>query len=142
MTKAEILSVLNQYLKAKRRYITTSRNLEECETMITRLSIDYSKEKVKSTPNPDKMTELIDRLIYLKGVFLETAEESTAKMEETLRFIETIDNSVHHEIISRHYIHDETWEEIAEEMNYTYRYILKLHDEALKGIGDKHGEKI
>ena len=134
MTKDEVLKLLKQYLTAKKRYITTSRNLEECETMITRLNIDYSKEKVKSSAQPDRLGDLIDRLIYLKSVFLSTAEESTEKMEATLRFIESIENPQHHELISRHYIHGEAWEEVAEEMGYTYRYILKLHDEALKDL--------
>lgn len=45
--------------------------------------------------------------------------------------IRMVPDATEQEILSRRYLLDQSWEKISVEMNYDYRYVLKLHGKAL-----------
>ncbi|WP_302381996.1 hypothetical protein [Anaerotignum lactatifermentans] len=45
--------------------------------------------------------------------------------------ISMVPDPTEQEILSRRYLLEQSWEKIAVEMNYDYRYVLKLHGKAL-----------
>ena len=42
-----------------------------------------------------------------------------------------VPDAIEQEILSRRYLLEQRWEKISVEMNYDYRYVLKLHGKAL-----------
>lgn len=48
--------------------------------------------------------------------------------------ISAVPSSTHREVLERRYIRGQKWEQIAVEMNYDYRYTLKLHGLALQEV--------
>ena len=67
------------------------------------------------------------------------SEKISAKIAEmvALRWeieeaIELIDNSRDRQLMRKRYLEGKTWELIAVEMNYTFRWVLELHDRIIK----------
>lgn len=51
--------------------------------------------------------------------------------QEIRQQIGMVPNPTEQEILSRRYLLEQRWEKISVEMNYDYRYVLKLHGKAL-----------
>lgn len=48
--------------------------------------------------------------------------------------IHKIQDGAEKEVLERRYLMGETWERIAVQMNYNYRYVLKIHGRALQSF--------
>lgn len=69
---------------------------------------------------------------------IETEHEIDAEIDSLVKTraeiesaIGSLSDEVLKELMEHRYIDDEKWEEIAVEMHYDYRYVLKLHGKAL-----------
>ena len=133
MTINEVDKFLQSYIKSKRRYNSILLDVEEIETQIAGLSIDYTKEKVQSSPG-DRLTNSIDRLNYLHKECTRILEECTNDMEQVFYTINNVKDSELHELLTRRYIAGQVWEQIAVEMAYTNRHIYKLRQRALEEV--------
>lgn len=96
-------------------------------------SIDYSKERVQTSPSGDApFVKLIGRIIDLE---VEINAEIDAFVDEKHRIINQIQalkNSKYIEILYKHYVEFKRLEVVAVEMNFTYQYVVELHGYALK----------
>lgn len=96
-------------------------------------SIDYSKERVQTSPSGDaSFVKLIGRIIDLEA---EINAEIDAFVDEKHRIINQIQglkNSKYIEILYKHYVEFKRLEVVAVEMNFTYQYVVELHGYALK----------
>lgn len=96
-------------------------------------SIDYSKERVQTSPSGDApFVKLIGRIIDLEA---EINAEIDAFADEKYRIINQIQglkNSKYIEILYKHYVEFKRLEVVAVEMNFTYQYVVELHGYALK----------
>ena len=75
--------------------------------------------------------------VRLAEITVEIMDERTKAIEERNEIRNVIlrvgDHNLSH-ILRRRYIDGKTWEEIAVEMNYTYRWTLTLHGRALEEV--------
>ena len=122
---------LRSYRDAKRRYEAAKLLLEECESLLTSISIDYSAERVQRTPDMDRLGDLIDRLSRLRRECIWAAAETVECMQDVADLIDRVGSGTLHEILTRRYIRGQKWELIAEEMHYSLNGIHKLHRKAL-----------
>lgn len=58
-------------------------------------------------------------------------ERQMVTYREIRQQIRMVPDATEQEILSRRYLLDQSWEKISVEMNYDYRYVLKLHGKAL-----------
>ena len=134
MTTSEAKELLRVFISAKTKYDIAKRNLEKLETEIMGLGVDYSTDRVQTTQQNDKLADSIDRLIRLRGEMIGALDIATRAMEKVVAIINKVEHPVLHAVLSRRYLHGETWELIAVSMNYDYRYVLKLHGKALAEV--------
>lgn len=130
MTIEEVKRYLKGYVEAKKKYQIERENLEVVETSILSITISWS-EKVKSTPKTDKLADNIDKLNRVRQRCIDAQHEATATMEKIYNTISKIEDIDLKTLLYKKYIHDEIWEQIAVEMNFSYRWVLKLHGKAL-----------
>lgn len=121
-----------KYLEAKDEYERLERQIEEIETRIASLGIDYSKVKVQTTPNNDKLADNIDKLNELKAEAQAKQDNAIKYMQDVIRVIESIQDETLRDIMQRKYIEGESLITIAEDKGYSYRHIQRLHKEAYK----------
>lgn len=125
---------LFRYLQAKEEYERLERQIEEIETRIQGLRVDYSKVKVQTSPNNDKIIEALDELNKLHREAVDKQAEQVSTMQEILKIIDGINDALLRDIMQQRYIEGRSWEEIAQEKNYSWRHIQRLHKEAKEKI--------
>lgn len=135
MQEEDVKQKLKTFREAKRKYEAVRIQLEECETMITSVNFDYSKERVQTSPEMDKLADVIDRLSYLRNRCIEQADEAVRCMEEVKMLIDCVDGRMR-DLLTRRYIKGETWERIAVETNRSWNSTHRLHRQALKKIAE------
>ena len=134
MNNQEAKDFLNGYNTAKKKYRLALENLEECETMIMNITPSYSRERVISTKNADRLAGVIDKLIALKEQMILSAEECYTQMLKVLSVVNRLDDITLYELIDRMYIQGEDMDSIAKKMNYSWQHIYRLHGEALNKV--------
>ena len=73
------------------------------------------------------LSDLIDRRV----------NELTEIKAEILQAIQQVDDSRYRMLLLDRYTRFMRWEQVAEEMNYSFRHVLKLHEEALTAFSEK-----
>lgn len=69
---------------------------------------------------------------------IEELEQTRAEILQGIRQLE--DNTLS-TLLTEYYINDKTWEKIAEEQNYSFRQIMRLHAKALQQIQSIIGQE-
>ena len=78
-----------------------------------------------------------DNVIAMMDVQREIEEKIKELMVETKRaqkLISRLENSKHRMVLEMRYLQGMTWEEIAEQMDYTLRWVHQLHKQALESF--------
>ena len=93
---------------------------------------------VQSSIESDAFADKVDALISLNKSIAERVEILTAKQEKLFKLVDGLENPQHRMVIERYYLFPEspgiTWEEVAKQMGYTKRQILRIHGNALREI--------
>ena len=105
--------------------------LERLKSSLESISAGTDSERVQTTPR-DRLSEGITRIVDLE-------EEINSDLGALLMFrnkiineIQSMDNPIYINILYKRYVQYKSLEEIAVEMNYSYRQILRLHGLALQ----------
>lgn len=142
MIREDVLLMLNDYKYARREYKRLLLLLEETETKIEGLSaIDYSRVKVQTTPDFDKLSGSIDKLNDIRNQCIEMAHIEINKMQKALDLINLLDDVIEKDALTRYFIYDHTWERVAYEMNIPFRTIMRTRKRGLHNISKKVTEK-
>ena len=103
--------------------------------------IAYDMERVQTSANPDPMKPS-DRLLDLEreiAAKIETAERMRSRIIDE---IESLQNPLYVTILIERYVEGLNFEKIADQMRYSYMYVIHLHGEALQNFAQmKGGEK-
>ena len=128
MTFEEMRKKLYSFRDARGEFERSKRELEEIETMIQGLSIDYSKPRVSSSTPPDALSKTIDKLIQVRNKCAAQGVEASKRMQEVKEIIESVEDIRVRAILSRRYLSCQHWNTIAYEMRTDRRWCIRLHD--------------
>lgn len=96
-------------------------------------SIDYSKERVQTSPSGDApFVKLIGRIVDLEAEINAEIDAFVDEKHKIINQIQGLKNSKYIEILYKHYVEFKRLEVVAVEMNFTYQYVVELHGYALK----------
>lgn len=88
--------------------------------------------------SPDAFADRVDALISLNKAISERAVMLTEKCERLFKLVAELENPQHRTVLEKYYLFPEhvgiTWEEVAEQMGYTKRQVLRIHGNALKEL--------
>ena len=114
---------INALIKAKEKALYDACNV----------SITYDKERVQTSQNNSteaKFTRFVD---YSKAID-DRIDELYKIKHEIFKAISAVENGAYRTLLIERYINFESWEQIANSMNYDRRQITRLHGEALKNV--------
>ncbi len=101
-------------------------------------SLDYSKERVQTSPSGDApFVKLIGRIAELEAEINAEIDTFVDKKHKIINQIQTLNNSKYIEVLYKKYVEFKRLEVIADEIGYTYQYIVLLHGQALKEFSRK-----
>lgn len=125
---------LLQVNKLERRIKRLKEEIETLQELVTSTSAISQGERVISSTSQDKMADTIctiEEKIEEWNIEVRTLVQVRAAVMDT---ISKVSNEDHREILYKRYCQSKTWEVIACELDYSYRWILKLHGRALLEI--------
>lgn len=125
---------LNEKIKDKQERINSLRLMSESIG-----AIDYSKDKIKLSPSADaSFTNQIMQIIKFEKELEKDKNRMKELFVEISRTIDQVENVNEMLVLSKRYLLMKSWEQIAEEMNYSVRQIHRIHSEALKHVTKCH----
>lgn len=116
---------IEQRIRAKHEQIQHMRELAERATSNT------SAERTSGTPQHSKVETCVCAIIDLEADIKQSITELTTKRAQIQQTINTVPNTDYKLLLELRYLNFKSWDEIAEAMNYTYRWTLTLHGRAL-----------
>lgn len=101
-------------------------------------SIDYSKERVQTSPSGDApFVKPICRIIDLEAEINAEIDRYVDEKHRIINQIQGLKNSDYISLLFKRYVEFKSLERICVEMNFSYDYIKHLHGYALKEFEDK-----
>lgn len=125
-----------------KEYLRQLRRLELCieqrQEELNRLreligcnAIDYG-ERVQTSPSADSIPNEVIRRAELEADISRKIERFLQLKHKIINEIQSLDNAVYVSILYKRYVEYKSLDEIAVEMNYSYRQVLRLHGMALQ----------
>ncbi len=105
--------------------------LEQLKALATKVTAALGEEVVSSTKNPDKMTDVVQKIINLQIDINRDVDKYVDIKREAIELLSKVDNPVYYKILHSRYVLYKTWEKIADEIGYTYQWVNELHGVAL-----------
>lgn len=100
--------------------------------------IDYSKERVQSSPSGDApFVKPICKIIDLEAEINAEIDKFVDEKHKIINQIQGLKNSDYISLLFKRYVEFKSLERICVEMNFSYDYIKHLHGYALKEFEDK-----
>lgn len=94
-------------------------------------SQDYSTERVDTSIKPDKMSKAVIKILEKRKEYEKALNDCVERRENIIREINSLDNDNHVKILYGIYVSNKPIAEIANEINYASRYVMRLHSDAL-----------
>lgn len=89
---------------------------------------NYGGDIVDGTNDPHKY----DGLVAMEDMIDREIDRLYDIKQEILAVVLQMQDTRYRDVLMKRYVDIDTWEQIAVEMNYTYRRVTQLHGEALK----------
>lgn len=123
---------LKQYLTAIRREKRILEEIQRLRTdkMFPSIAIDYMLRGTSIKDLSDYMVLLEEEIEKLKKERLEKVK----RYQDIQRKIKELHKEEEQEVLHLRYITGLTWEEAADEMGYTCRHIMRIHNAALSNL--------
>lgn len=111
--------------------------LERLKAAAESISANNESERVQTTPK-DRVSEDVARIMDLKEEINRDIEKLLILRNKIINEIQSLDSPVYIDILYKRYVEYKTLEEIAVEMSYSYRQVLRLHGLALQDFKRWH----
>ncbi|MDE7363095.1 MAG: hypothetical protein K2N38_14320 [Oscillospiraceae bacterium] len=134
----EAIQLRDEQINQKRRELE---DLQRRRTVIS--AVDYSKEKLSGSRSEEAPFErLSDKIIDLIAEINREIDVFSAERHIIINRIQGLRDCKHVMILSRRYVEYKKLADIADEMGYTYQYIVELHIRALKDFQNTYKNQL
>ena len=119
---------IHRSIQARKQQVARLRELAEQVTSAA------TATRVSGTPARSKIESAVCRIADLQAMIQQDLCRLAEKYEEIQRVIEKVEEGPHRDLLIHRYLNFYTWEEIAEKMNYSYKWVHVLHGKALEKV--------
>ena len=99
-------------------------------------ALDYAKDKITGG-SPIDVSDKIARLDELIQDTNREWDELIEMREQAKTLISKLESATQQEVLTKRYIQNKRWEQIAVELNITWRHTFRIHRAALDGFSQK-----
>lgn len=112
---------------------------EEYETLMSRLtSVTYKQKDVNIMKSKeDFFPETVEKMSEIKDIYFDALNEYAKMRIYADRTIRQMQDHRHKAVLIKYYFQHKTLEQVAEEMDISYRWVCDLKDMALKEFEKK-----
>ncbi len=123
---------LNQVKQLSDRIKMLQDEIKRLKELAVSIGAVQQGEKVISSTSGDKMADTICLIDEKIEEYEKLVKEFTLTRAEIFKDIGKIDNVIYQQILYQKYCALKKWEQIAADMGYGYRWLLRLHGRALE----------
>lgn len=118
------------------------KELSDLRSTLTSIGgIDYSKERVQTSPSGDApYVNTLTKIVDLDAEINADIDRFVDQKHEIINQIQALQNVDEVDLLHKRYVEYKTFEMIAVEMHYTIRNIYFIHGRALKSFQDAYLE--
>lgn len=128
-----------EYLQNIKRYDTIidakQREIDDLYALITRVTPVLKTDVVSGGGNQDKIGNAIAKITDLQAELNRDIDHFVDLKREAALKLGKVTRAEYYEILHKRYFEYQSLEQIAVSMNYTYRWIRRLHGRALNVFG-------
>ena len=106
----------------------------QLRALAERRTAAYGREKVRGSGAADARMDVVARIVDAERELDARIDAMLAMKAEIQEVIARVSDARMRVLLELRYLNGRTWEEVAEEMNYTTRNIYNLHGAALKAV--------
>lgn len=132
-----------QYLNQVSRFDLMIKNkmteLSQYKELMYGISAINYEERVQTSPDFDKMTGKIDKVLKMESKIVDLIEKYVEKKDLIISQIDSMENETYYRVLVARYIENKTFEDIASEMKYSWRQIIRIHGRALQEFEKTYG---
>lgn len=140
MTAKEYLSRLRSL---ELRLLANANEIENLTTIATHITSAINSDGIHTTgTTSDKLGSCVARIVDLRNEIDADVDNLEKVRKEIIDSIETVQTTKHRELLRMRYVCHMTFEEIAVEMDMSWRHIVRLHGYALNEFAEKNSEKL
>ena len=132
----EAKQYMQQYQKALKKIEHLKGKIRVIDDLLTSITLDPSQEKVDHTKTPDMLGDLVAKKCDLLAGLSKAGIEAYETMDDIESTLSTLSEK-NREILHLRYIDGRTWQDIADELELTPRYVISLHGKALEELSEK-----
>ena len=121
---------LNRVRRIDKEIEALLRLVQRTRESLETVTQNYDSDGAQSTKNPHKY----DRLVELESLVDEKIDQQIALKAEILNTIMQLEDRRQRLVLMEYYVEMKTWEQVAVDMNYAFRHVIRLHGMALKSI--------
>ena len=135
----ETKQYLSQISRLDRMIKNKMTELAQYKDLAYGLSAISNEERVQTSPDFDKMSGKIAKIIDMESRIDNLIDEYVGKRNLIISQIDSMENEVYYEILFARYIEKKTFEKISADMSYSFRNTTRLHGKALIEFEKKYG---
>lgn len=109
-------------------------DLDKLKSMIFKITTTLKQDVVSSSGNQDKLGDAIAKIVDLETEINQAIDDFIDKKREISSIIDKVKNAEQLQVLHKRYLEHKRWEEIACEMNMTFRNVCYIHGRALETV--------
>ena len=108
--------------------------IQKLRARAERRTAAYGRDKVSASASVDSRMDVVARIVDAERDLDERIDRMIAARAEIQDTIEHVANEKMRALLQMRYLNGRTWEDIADQMNYSTRNVYNLHSAALKAV--------
>lgn len=129
-----------EYLRQIRMYDTrincAQEELDNLRSMTTKITATWKDDVVSGTGNQDKLGDAVAKIIDLQNGINSDIDKYIGTKAEVWALIKRIKDPDQFKVLYMRYFKYKHWEQIACDMNMTYRNVCYIHGRALQAVAE------
>ena len=110
-------------------------------SLACRVTVPTDGERVKNTSDPDRLSNVVEKLIKCENEIDKLIERTIKKRNEIIGLIDTMENPQSYGVLTYRYVQFLSDKEIADKMNVAVSSVYKIQKIALIEFEEKYGPR-
>ena len=116
--------------------------LDSLKDMATKATSTLGTEPVSGTRNVQRMADTIDNIVALENEINDDIDRLVDLKRDVIKTISKVQDTNCLTLLELRYLSFKSWDDIAAERNYTYRWVHIMHSKALAAVEKILAERV
>lgn len=135
-----------QYLQQIERLDKNIQNklseIYQLKTLATNVTVAMNGDRVQTSGDQDRTGKIVASLVDVEREAQSMIDEYLVKKKKIINQMNNLSKTSYYQVLYSKYVEYKTFNKIAEEMDYSWRQIIRIHGDALAEFGRVYSSEI